>query len=351
MLNAIANVTVPWSKRAKNRISTVLTPFDYVVPNSICLRDLPSERDLARVYEIAPQVISALVKGPTTAHVFEQKNGDLCAIAAEHVMQTSKAPKTGMTLIMGLGGSEQLPSPRIAAILRPMLEAASEIKRIGLAPPAIRVFKANWLASAVNRLDPERVRTVSNATAAFLHDYSAAFYPGIEFSFHIDETPAMTRCFDQEIATAAAALQLPTQLLAIGGKRSSPMDKLRYAIAHAYQLQCVDEQEQLLAPSFDSTSIVIYGGIAERCFVSTIKECVAMESRLGKTAKPRAHVVHRIGRKPAYLPHEWEKRIGETITDRDTVTHNDIDTTSQDWLSFGDSTQTFLDFCNQWRLP
>ena len=316
--------------------------------------------DLAwgRVQPTAASFLESVVADHRWLRALEAPAGSLpaiaCALHPEHLGED-------LLITLGLGGSEVMPSHRLIQTIDPALALAERLRLGGFGAPCVHIFKADAVAAIINRFDVAAMAAVSAATLAYIEAYVRAFYPELagRVSLCTDRPDAVKRLVDGVIRPLSANVPVLPEMAALGRNRSSPADAMIYGLCHAFHMGALLPLEGgwggLWADNVSPRqpdAVLCVGGRPEQNFVPVMNLGVALAAEAGDWRKPqRAHLITRLGQKPAYLPLEQEPGILEPLL------HSYVEVAARDSLLGPDWRATLadprlpdlLEFANSWR--
>ena len=268
-------------------------------------------------------------------------------------------------IVMGLGGSEDLPSHRLLAVLREPFLLAERISTLGLGTPQIRFVKANVLANRINGWDLAKMERVANITFEWICDYARHFHPVLVERLELlqDVEAVVDELIENVVIPMEKSVEPLPQIEELGkDKGANPRGSRIYALAHGFQLEAISardaskRQQWNMSVSADLPDLVIMlGGAAERFFRRPIRIAVENAPRDRFIPNAWAHVVLQAGEKPGYFPYPDEGRIGSPLSDSQAYALADASgIIGDDWkrlLRDANRAEAIIEFLGNWRVP
>jgi hypothetical protein len=185
----------------------------------------------------------------------------------------------------------------------------------------MRIFKADSVAVAINKLDPARVADVSARTLAYIGAFANRFYPHLapRLSLCTDETRSALELMERVVRPMAAELDLLPEMIELGRGRSSSSEAMAYGVAHAFYMGALLPRDGTWGRIWrgdvhlqQPEGVMCIGGKPERLFIR-VMNLAAQSAHEQWRRPPRAHLITRLAQKPAYSCYPDEPRIDVAI--------------------------------------
>lgn len=226
---------------------------------------------------------------------------------------------------IGIGGSEILPSIRLAnAIIYPLEVLMHLAKVLGYNEeklPTVRIFFAINLANAVNGFEIEKMRSIAEQSISWLQERLSHIGFMENFIFEIDNINDLhlAKSFKPELKEHISNMQ--DAINAIGKRRKVALDNIiDYLIAHPFQLGMLSSRKN--GCSQHDIKIII-SALNEKLFLNFMRN-ISQDQNIENADiyKAPAIVMHaRYWQSPPYYPKQGEKIIFQ----KDGTLYNEID--------------------------